>query len=222
MVLDRVIPLAYRPGGMASFPILTLEGLKHAAARFARLLSETPIPELYGVTDGKAVGTHVEAAFHSYLTNEFDHTPGSAAKGIDLPALDVDLKVTSIRQPQSSSPYRDAAQKVYGLGYHLLVFVYDKSDDAALEAARLDFRYVMFIDRELTSDFQTTSGSSASWRMTAMSMISTGFLRSGSSLSMRLAGERSLKGSWKIRPASAVSQSPMHSNGGSNTAAPSS
>lgn len=100
----------------------------------------------------------MEAAFHTYLTNEFAHTPGSAAKGIDLPDLEVDLKVTSIRQPQSSSPFRDATQKVYGLGYHLLVFVYDKSDDPAIKAARLDFRHVMFIDRQLTSDFQTTSG----------------------------------------------------------------
>lgn len=143
---------------MVPQPVLTLELLKDAAGRFARLLSETPIPELYGVTDGKAVGTHVEAAFHSFLSSEFDHTAGSAARGIDLPELDVDLKVTSIRQPQSSSPFRDAQQKVYGLGYHLLVLVYDKQDDAGIEAARLDFKHVLFIARELTADFQTTSG----------------------------------------------------------------
>lgn len=143
---------------MPELPVLTLEGLKLEANRFARLLSATPIPALYGVTDGKAVGTHVEAAFHTHLAIEFDHTAGSAAKGIDLPDLDVDLKVTSIKQPQSSSPFRDATQKVYGLGYHLLVFVYDKKDDSELEAARLDFLHVLFVERGLTSDFQTTSG----------------------------------------------------------------
>jgi restriction system protein len=143
---------------MIPLPGLTLDLLKEEAGRFARLLNNTPIPELYGVTDGKAVGTHVEAAFHTYLAREFDHTAGSAARGIDLPDLGVDLKATSIRQPQSSSPFRDAHQKVYGLGYHLLVFVYDKTDDATLEAARLTFHHVMFIARQLTSDYQTTTG----------------------------------------------------------------
>jgi len=41
----------------------------------------------------------------------------------------VDIKVTSIRQPQSSCPFKSARQKIYGLGYSLLVFVYDKHDE---------------------------------------------------------------------------------------------
>ncbi len=72
--------------------------------------------------------------------------------------MGVDIKVTSIRQPQSSCPFRDATQKIYGLGYNLLVFVYDKADDDALRSARLDFKYVLFIDESLTGDFQTTTG----------------------------------------------------------------
>jgi hypothetical protein len=143
---------------VSTLPALTLDALKIAAGGFARLLGATPIPELFGVTDGKAVGTYVEAAFHVDLARSFDHAPGSAAKGIDLPALGVDLKVTSLRQPQSSCPFRDATQKVYGLGYHLLVFVYDKSDDSAIGAARLDFQHVLFIDRCVTADYQTTRG----------------------------------------------------------------
>jgi hypothetical protein len=130
-MLGRGTLIAYRRR-IVSKPVLTLDELKRSASLFGRLLSATPIPELYGVTDGKAVGTHVESAFHTYLTNEYSHTPGSAASGIDLPDLNVDLKVTSVRQPQSSSPFRDATQKVYGLGYHLLVFVYEKSDDPAI------------------------------------------------------------------------------------------
>jgi len=43
----------------------------------------------------------------------------------------VDIKVTSIRQPQSSCPFKSARQKIYGLGYSLIVFVYDKKDDPA-------------------------------------------------------------------------------------------
>ena len=51
--------------------------------------------------------------------------------GIDAPELDVDIKVTSIKQPQSSCPFKSARPKRYGLGYNLLVFVYEKSDDHA-------------------------------------------------------------------------------------------
>jgi hypothetical protein len=137
---------------------LSLSTLKTAANSFAAELSNQDIPELYGVTDGKAVGTHVEAAFNTYITMHYTHTPGNAAKGIDFPDLDVDLKVTSIRQPQSSCPFRDAVQKVYGLGYHLLVMVYEKSDNASSATARLDIRHIIFIEKERTADFQMTRG----------------------------------------------------------------
>ena len=83
---------------------------------------------------------------------------GSSAKGIDFPGLDVDIKVTSIRQPQSACPFRRARQKIYGLGYSLLVFVYEKSDDAVARAARLDILHTIFIEQGRTADFQTTSG----------------------------------------------------------------
>ena len=33
------------------------------------------------------------------------------------------------RQPQSSCPFQSARRKIYRLGYHLLIFVYDKSDN---------------------------------------------------------------------------------------------
>lgn len=70
----------------------------------------------------------------------------------------MDLKVTSVRQPQSSCPFRDAAQKVYGLGYHLLVLVYNKVDDEAQAATKLDIMHGVFINKEQTADYQTTYG----------------------------------------------------------------
>jgi restriction system protein len=117
-----------------------------------------PIGDLYGTTDGKAVGTYVEAAFHRHLEKRFNHNPGNAASGIDFPDLAVDLKVTSIKQPQSSCPFRSASQKVYGLGYHLLVFVYEKRDDDENRAARLSFQHAVFVRRDRTADYQTTHG----------------------------------------------------------------
>ncbi|PMB00728.1 restriction endonuclease [Fischerella thermalis CCMEE 5268] len=137
---------------------LTLLNLKIAAAQFVKAMSGVPIPDLFGSTDGKAVGTYVEQAFNHYLRATYNYIPGNAALGIDFPDLNVDLKVTSIRQPQSSCPFRDASQKVYGLGYHLLVFTYEKFDDTTTRTARLDFRDAIFVTREKTGDYQTTYG----------------------------------------------------------------
>ena len=39
------------------------------------------------------------------------------------------MKVTSIKHPQSSSPFESARQKILGLGYSLLIFTYNKNDD---------------------------------------------------------------------------------------------
>ncbi|NEN90671.1 MAG: restriction endonuclease [Okeania sp. SIO3H1] len=137
---------------------LTLSLFKTEAAIFVRELTARPIFDLYGITDGKAIGTYVEQAFNKYLISKYLYTPGSAASGIDFPELEVDLKVTSIRQPQSSCPFRDASQKVYGLGYHLLIFVYEKIDNQELRAANLNFKSAIFVAKEKTGDYQTTRG----------------------------------------------------------------
>lgn len=138
--------------------ILTISTLKKEAHEFATQESVYSDSLLYGITDGKAVGTYLEHKFQAYLHTKYSYMEGSSAKGIDFPELEVDIKVTSIRQPQSSCPFNSARQKIYGLGYNLLVFVYDKSDDEIAKTARLDILHVIFVDRSRTADFQTTSG----------------------------------------------------------------
>jgi len=139
-------------------PILTIEELCVEAATFAEIESIYDEPILYGVTDGKAVGTYVEHKFIAYLAQNYSYQPGNSASGIDLPALEVDIKVTSIKQPQSSCPFKSATQKVFGLGYHLLVFVYDKYDDPVNRTGRLDMQHTIFVNKSRTGDFQTTRG----------------------------------------------------------------
>ena len=68
------------------------------------------------------------------------------------------MQVTSFRQPQSSCPYRSARQKIYGLGYSLLVFVYEKTDDPTMRTGTLDILHTIFVEAERTADFQTTTG----------------------------------------------------------------
>jgi hypothetical protein len=92
------------------------------------------------------------------LNASYSFEVGSSARGIDFPDLNVDTKITSIKQPQSSCPYRSARQKLYGLGYALLVFVYDKFDDPHMNTGRLNILHVVFIEAHRTADFQTTSG----------------------------------------------------------------
>ena len=55
-------------------------------------------------------------------------------------------------------PVQEWAEKIYGLGYSLLVFVYDKQDDEAARTGRLDIRHTIFVAKERTADYQTTSG----------------------------------------------------------------
>lgn len=139
-------------------PRLITDTLLSEATEFAASESAHDESSLYGVTDGKAVGTYLEHKFQRLLNNKYVCELGSSAKGIDFPDLNVDMKVTSIKQPQSSSPFKSARQKVCGLGYSLLVFVYSKSDNEETQTARLDIRHVIFVDESRTADYQTTQG----------------------------------------------------------------
>lgn len=139
-------------------PILTMQILWQEAACFAEYESNIFEPALFGVTDGKAVGTYLEHKFSNYLLNTYTFNQGNSASGIDFPELEVDMKVTSAKQPQSSCPYKSARQKIFGLGYHLIVFVYEKYDDHAARTGRLNIVNTIFIDRERTADYQMTRG----------------------------------------------------------------
>ncbi len=141
-----------------SKPVLTVETLREEARKFA--LAESAHPELtiYGVTDGKAIGTYLEHKFQQHLESRYVHAPGNSAMGIDLPGLAVDMKVTSVKQPQSSCPFKSARQKIYGLGYSVLVFVYDKTDDQTAKTAILNILHTIFIESHRTADYQMTRG----------------------------------------------------------------
>ena len=89
-----------------------------------------------GLQTEKLSGHILEHKFQDYLGSKYDYSQGSPAKGIDFPELGIDVKVTSIKQPQSSCPFKSAGQKIYGLGYDLIVFVYEKSDNETKKTGR--------------------------------------------------------------------------------------
>jgi hypothetical protein len=80
---------------------------------------------------------------------------GSSAKGIDLPSLDTDIKYIHT-STASSSPFKSFKQKIEGLGYNLILFVYEKTDTTT--ECFLPLQAVRFIHKERTADFQTTKG----------------------------------------------------------------
>lgn len=139
-------------------PPLTLPFLLTEAAAFADVESKYDEPSLFGVTDGKRIGTYLEHKFRSYLVANYEFDLGNSASGIDFPQLQIDMKVTSISQPQSSCPYKSARQKIFGLGYGVLVFVYEKHDDHAAQTGRLDMRHTIFVEASRTADYQMTRG----------------------------------------------------------------
>ncbi len=141
-----------------ALPTLTLDALVAEAARFARLESAHNEPTLFGVDNGKTVGTYLEHKFIDHLKLKYTVGESNSAVGIDLPSLEVDIKVTSITQPQSSCPFKSARQKIFGLGYHLIVFVYEKTDSAARKTARLVIKHTIFVDKSRTADYQMTRG----------------------------------------------------------------
>lgn len=87
---------------------LTIDKLIKEAQDFCITQSKFQHKELFGVTDGKTVGTLIEAAFQQHLNEKYEVLVGNAASGIDLPSADIltDIKVTSIKQPQSSCPFK--------------------------------------------------------------------------------------------------------------------
>lgn len=137
---------------------LTIKSLISEAKLFCKNNSGVYRSELFGVTDGKAIGTFVEHRFRQQLADSYDMTMGNSASGLDLPSVNTDIKVTSLRQPQSSCPFKDSRQKIFGLGYNLLLFVYKKHDDADKKMGILEFVSCSFIDKCRTADFQTTTG----------------------------------------------------------------
>lgn len=135
---------------------LTIENLINEAHIFCETVQRKNHTALIGVTDGKAVGTYIEHEFKNFLKINYSFTEGNSAKGIDLPDKNIltDIKVTSISQPQSSCPFQSARQKVFGLGYNLLILVYEKID--SIDRCSLKFLNCTFVIKERTADFTTT------------------------------------------------------------------
>lgn len=135
---------------------LTIKDLVEESKNFCEIMSAKNHTNLIGVTDGKAVGTYIEHNFKNFLKEKYIFSEGNSAKGIDFPDENIltDIKVTSINQPQSSCPFQSARQKIFGLGYNLLIFVYEKIDSKNF--CEIKFLNYTFVEKNRTADFTIT------------------------------------------------------------------
>lgn len=111
--------------------------------------------KVYTIKDIHALPDGERAEFQDYLCSKYVMAIGSSALGIDLPSVNTDIKATSYIQPQSSCPFKSARQKIFGLGYNLLVFVYNKHD--TVDTCILQITHCTFIEANRTADYTITA-----------------------------------------------------------------
>lgn len=101
----------------------------------------------------KRIGTYFEKELRDWFETKHGLvSDGSVAQGIDLPAFNLDVKTTSNRQPQSSSPFDDPGERITGVDYNILLFVYDKQ---SVEGGnRFEIVSCAYIPRERASDYR--------------------------------------------------------------------
>ena len=89
---------------------LTLEKLQKGAAAFALVESRSDEPALYGVTDGKAVGTYLEHKFRSCLIENYEFEAGNIADALlqSKPAQDGHLRKPQIWMQYKEMGFREA------------------------------------------------------------------------------------------------------------------
>ena len=113
--------------------------------------------ELLGKNDGKSVGTYIERMFRDILKKKYGIVGSNSSRGIDFPNMKLDIKCTLESRPQSSCPYSDFRQKVYGLGYSLLIFMYDKIDNLKEGTCYIKIKKVFFVEEKYTGDYALTN-----------------------------------------------------------------
>ena len=62
--------------------VLTISQMLDEAKSFAEIESIYAEPSLFGVTDGKAVGTYIEHKFKAYLSTNYEVAFSSSASGL--------------------------------------------------------------------------------------------------------------------------------------------
>lgn len=88
--------------------------------------------EAHGKPDrdnSKSWGTYIEKLLKAEMARTLAiRITGSAAKGVDIPELQIGLKATSDKNPQSSEPLLSAYQRILGSTHDILVVIYNGTE----------------------------------------------------------------------------------------------
>lgn len=68
------------------------------------------------------------------------------------------LRLQVLGSYKPDCPFKSARQKIFGLGYSLIIFVYDKTDNSTNRTATLKILHTIYVSAERTGDFQMTRG----------------------------------------------------------------
>lgn len=135
---------------------LTTKILSTLLPQFASEHASVQANSLYGVDNGKTIGTFIENLLFNWLrSREYDFVEGNSASGLDFPELNTEIKSTLTTQPQSSCPFHSVQEKVFGLGYNIILLLYTKEDGLDGQSI-LTIQDQHFIPEHETADHATT------------------------------------------------------------------
>jgi hypothetical protein len=123
--------------------------------QFCADIESRTVPESKSSTS-KQIGTYFEKELRNWF--EENHglvSEGSVAEDIDLPAFNLDVKTTSESQPQSSSTFEDPGERITGVDYNILLFVYDKKP--VNDGNKFEIKTCAYIPKERASDYRKSA-----------------------------------------------------------------
>lgn len=134
---------------------LDLQDYFDAIIAFCADVEQRTVPQSRSDTS-KRIGTYFEKELRKWFEEELGIvSDGSVAQGLDLPAFNLDVKTTSIAHPQSSSPFDDPGERITGVSYNILLFIYDKHTDD--EGNHFDIESCVYITKERTGDYRMSA-----------------------------------------------------------------
>lgn len=131
---------------------LDLQNYLDSVAEFCAEMESRTVPDGKSGTS-KQIGTYFEKELRDWFEDKHGLvSEGSVAEDIDLPAFNIDVKTTSYRQPQSSSTFDDPGERIVGVDYNILLFVYDKQSVDG--GNKFEIKTCAYIPKERASDYR--------------------------------------------------------------------
>lgn len=119
-------------------------------SKFCEFVNNKDIPE-EDTTTSKKIGTYFENELRDWMESQRGiESDGSIAEDEDIPELNLDVKATSESQPQSSIPMKYPLERITGMQYDVLVFIYKK--DRSVYGNKIDVVNCSYIPKERTGD----------------------------------------------------------------------